>query len=166
MSLYELTRTLHHEAETHPWGKRMAVGDITMKEYADWLGALSTIHEALDPNLPVALQRCGALMEDTLACLPEQGTPNKAASEFAKSLHDPVSIGGAAYIMIGAHFRGGAVIRKRMEPKGFPCRHLRFSDAAAADQFLKLLRPLEDLAPGAQRCFRATINVMEEIQGG
>lgn len=165
MSLYEATTDLHHDAEQHPWGQRMAQGEISRSEYADWLGALTEIHVELDRHLPPYLQRGGELLLDAAATLPDMPRPIEAAMELADTLTDPVSIGGAAYIFCGAHLRGGAVIRKRMEPKGFSCHHLRFIEAKAANSWLVALRPHMELVPGARRAFEGIIRIMDDIGG-
>lgn len=164
MSLYEATRALHHQAEAHPFGARMAAGEITAQEWADWLGALAVIHAALDPHLPACLHRGRELALDRLA-LPEVSRPVQAAADFAFSLHSPASIGGAAYIFAGAHLRGGAVIRKRLEPLGLPCAHLRFDQAREADEAIKALRGDLSLVPGAVAAFEAILAIMDEIGG-
>jgi hypothetical protein len=163
MSLYELTRHLHHACEAHPFGQRMASGAISRGEWADWLGALSTIHTVLDPHLPPCLRRGPELLEDAVATLPDAPRPLSVAAAYARSLTGPVMLGGAAYIFSGAHFRGGAVMRKRLEPLGFSCAHLRFADAAGANAQIVSLRNIDHLAFGAQEAFAAILRIMGQI---
>ena len=164
MNLYEATKALHHDAESHPWGQRMAKGLIGRQEWADWLRAQAIVHAELDLHLPPCLQRSGELLLDMSVTLPAQGRDNLAARRFAKSLSGTMLIGGAAYIFCGAHLRGGAVIRKRLEPIGYSCAHLRFGFAQEANDWLKALREANELAPGAVGAFRAVIEIMGEIE--
>jgi heme oxygenase len=140
----------------------MAAGDITAQEWADWLGALALIHAALDVHLPACLHRQRELMLDRLAT-DAISRPSRAALDFAFTLDTETAVMGAAYIFFGAHLRGGAVIRKRLEPKGFPCAHLRFDQAREADEAVKALRDDLSLAPGAVAAFEAILAIMDEI---
>lgn len=164
--LYEATRDLHHSAEQHPFGARMAVGEIEMQEWADWLQAMVRLHLALDPYLPPCLQRGGALMLDVACLLPVEGRPSPVADAFAATLPgNPMRTAGAAYILCGAHLRGGAVIRRRLQPQGLPCTHLRYEHAREANNWLSALRGADATAPGARSAFQAIIGIMDEIQG-
>jgi len=164
VNLYDATTALHHDAESHPWGQRMAKGLIDRQEWADWLRAQAIVHAELDRHLPPCLQRSGELLLDMAVTLPAQGRDSLAARRFAKSLSGTTQIGGAAYIFCGAHLRGGAVIRKRLEPIGLSCAHLRFTFAQEANDWLKAMREAAELATGAVAAFRAVIEVMNEIQ--
>lgn len=164
MNLYDATKDLHHDAEKHPFGARMAAGEISKQEWADWLGAMQAIHLAIDPHLPPALQRGGALLLDLTRTLPVMPRVCWSARRFSGALDGPISIGGAAYILSGAHLRGGAVIRKRLEPLGMSCAHLRFDQAREGNEWICALRDAPEVAPGARAAFGAIIEVMDEIQ--
>lgn len=163
--LWHATRDLHHQAEDHPLARAMIAGTITPQAWADWLKAHLTIQLALDPHLPIAVQRADALALDLLALLPVEAHPSPAAAEFAGTLTDTVTIFGAAYLTIGAHRRGGRVIEKALREAGrdLPSRHTAFDDGPAAEAFVKQLREIPDLAPGARRAFAALTAVMDEI---
>ncbi|MBK5946480.1 hypothetical protein CCR83_08560 [Rhodobacter veldkampii DSM 11550] len=163
--LWQATRDLHHQAEDHPLARAMIAGTITTQAWADWLQAHLTIQLALDPHLPLAVQRADALALDLLALLPVEAQPSRVAAEFAASLTDTVAIFGAAYLTIGAHRRGGRVIEKALREAGrdLPSRHTSFDDGPAAEAFVKQLREIPDLAPGARRAFVALSAVMDEI---
>ena len=163
MDLRELTRELHHAAEQHPFGTKMSNGDVTNQEWADWLASLRQVHTVLDANLPPSLDRRGELLLDLGLLLPVYGSPTFAADKFASTLTTPDRIIGAAYIFMGAHLRGGAVIRKRLEPKGLPCNHLRFSQAKEANDYIVALRDISHAAAGATAAFRAIIEIMDEL---
>jgi len=163
--LWQATRDLHHQAEEHPLAYAMIAGTITPQAWADWLQAHLTIQLALDPHLPLAVRRADALALDLLALLPIKAHPSPAAAEFAALLTDTVAIFGAAYLTIGAHRRGGRVIEKALRAAGrdLPSRHTAFDDGPAAEAFVKQLREIPDLAPGARRAFAALTAVMDEI---
>lgn len=165
VSLYEATRDLHHEAEKHPFGGRMASGTLSVQEWADWLWAQKHVHEALDPHLPPSMQRGGALLLDLAMMLPLLPRPSTAAASFAHDLSSTPLIAGAAYVFGGAHLRGGAVIRKRLEPHGLPCAHLRFDQAREANEWLTALRSAPGIEQGARAAFRSILSVMDEIEG-
>lgn len=163
--LWQATRDLHHQAEEHPLARTMIVGTITPQAWADWLRAHLTIQLALDPHLPPAVRRADALALDLLALLPVEARPSRVAVEFAATLTDTVSIFGTAYLTIGAHRRGGRVIEKALREAGrdLPSRHTAFDDGPAAEAFVKQLREIPDLTPGARRAFAALTAVMDEI---
>lgn len=163
--LWQATRDLHHHAEEHPLARAMIDGTIKPQAWADWLQAHLTIQMALDPHLPPAVRRADALAMDLLALLPVEAHPSPAAAVFATTLTDTVSIFGAAYLTIGAHRRGGRVIEKALRTAGrdLPSHHTRFEDGAAAEAFVKHMREIPDLAPGARRAFNALTRVMDEI---
>lgn len=163
MDLRELTRELHHAAEQHPFGTKMSNGDVTTQEWADWVASLRQVHTVLDPNLPPSLDRRGELLLDLGLLLPVRGVAARAAVKFANSLTATDRIIGAAYIFMGAHLRGGAVIRKRLEPKGLPCNHLRFSQAKEANDYIVALRDISHAANGAAAAFEAIIEIMDEL---
>lgn len=163
--LWQATRDLHHQAEDHPLARAMIAGTITPQAWADWLQAHLTIQLALDPHLPFAVRRADALALDLLALLPIKAHPSPAAAEFAVTLTDALAIFGAAYLTIGAHRRGGRVIEKALREAGrdLPSRHTSFDDGSAAEAFVKQLREIPDLAPGARRAFAVLTAVMDEI---
>jgi heme oxygenase len=163
--LWQATRDLHHQAEEHPLARAMITGTITPQAWADWLQAHLTIQLVLDPHLPLAVRRADALALDLLALLPVEARPSPAAAAFAATLTDAVSIFGAAYLTIGAHRRGGRVIEKALREarRDLPSRHTAFDDGPAAEAFVKQLREIPDLAPGARQAFAALMEVMDEI---
>ena len=165
MNLYDATTELHHTAEQHSFGSRMALGELSADEWAGWLHSLLVVHVALDAHLPGCVSRAETLADDYLASggvVPPAPAARQYASELATASEETVL--GAAYIFCGAHLRGGAVIRKRLEPKGIQCDHLRFGDQAReADQFLKSLRERPELAEAAREAFRRVIGIMGDL---
>ncbi len=165
MNLYDATRDLHHDAEAHSWGAKMAKGDISQAEYWHWLWNLWLIHRDLDEYMPAESRRGMALGWD----MAKTDCKATIVAQLAVGVYDFANMsdaerGGWAYIMIGAHFRGGAVIRKRMEPKGFSCQHLRFEDPAKVNEYLVSLRERPECAEGARAAFKAIIEIMNRIE--
>jgi hypothetical protein len=165
--LWEATRDLHHKAEHHPVAKRMVDGSITAQEWCDWLHAHWLIHQAIDPHLPAHVRRTDALAQDLLELLPCTAHWSPAADGFAVNVQgDPAMIFGAAYLLVGAHRRGGQVIERAMREKGvnLPSNHIVFEDPSAAELFVRDLRNRVELADGARRAFEVLYLVMEEIE--
>jgi hypothetical protein len=165
MNLYEATRELHHSAESHPLAKSMMDGSVTDQQWCDWLYAMWVIHSAIDPNVPEYVRRAASLQQDLLDMLPFMPSRSNVAVHFARTLDNPVAIGGAAYIFIGAHRRGGRVIKKAMEDadRGLPNSHTVFEDNQNSELFVRNLRNYPDLAMGAKKAFAAVVAIMDEI---
>lgn len=165
MTLFEATRHLHHACEAHPVGQAMITATITPQAWCDWLGALRVIHQAIDPHLPPYAQVTGELTLDLIDMLPVLPRPNLAAEAFARSLTTPERIGGAAYVLVGAHRRGGRVTEKKFADAGLdlPCRHVRFFAPDPAEALVKSLRERTALSASAVATFEALLRVMDEI---
>lgn len=166
MSLYTATANTHHDAEQHPFGERLATGTLTREEYAAWIYAMCEIHFELDAYLPPCLQRLGALTLDLLAL---GGDPSR---EFMPSIDHIFEhkeeggigyVGGLAYIVCGANLRGGQVIKKTLEPLGFPCNHATFYDFKEPNAWLEKFREMDHLADAANQAFRDIIAIMDQI---
>jgi hypothetical protein len=165
MNLFNATKELHHACELHPLGQAMVDGTVTAQQWADWLGALHVLHSALDPHLPPYAQVSGELTMDLMDMLPIVPNSVFAAHDFARTLTSPANIGGAAYVLVGAHRRGGRVIEKCLQKAGLalPMRHVRFFAADDAEALLRWLRNKDQLIKPAQATFIAILDVMEEI---
>jgi hypothetical protein len=165
MTLYEATRDLHHACEAHAVGQRMTRGTVTAQEWADWLSAFRVIHAAVDPTLPPHFARDSYLARD-LAQLP---APNmsRAAADFAGSLLSSTSgdsFAGAAYVLHGAHRRGGRVLAAKMKAIGLPTEHVVYEFPVAVEEWVRSARQRESLAPTARATFEALLAVMDEIE--
>jgi heme oxygenase len=161
-TLYSATRELHHACEAHPVGQRMSQGIITPQEWADWLEAFRVIHLAVDPILPTHMARDRALLAD-LESLPAPNAP-VAAAAFAASLSTVPQQEGAAYVIHGAHRRGGAVLAKTMTSAGLPTSHVIYVEPTLTENFIKTTRTRLDLAEPARATFQALLATMDEIQ--
>jgi hypothetical protein len=169
MTLYVATRDLHHACEAHPVGQRMSAGTVTAQEWADWLAAFRAIHRVIDPHLPLHLTRVALLDADLTAMQVEHGVvghePN-AAVRFAHFLTTEDARLGAAYVLHGAHRRGGAVLAKTMASLRFATAHVFYPLPAEAEAFVKQLRDRAELAKAATATFNALLLSMDEIAGG
>lgn len=168
MNLYDATKEVHHGAQETPFGKRMSEGSLSRQEWLDWMNANAIIHSVLDPTMPPCAKRLHTLSQDIWAMLPLQPrtlvVPRQVVEKLART-ENTAFIGGLVYVLTGANYRGGAVIRKTLEPLGFPCRHLRFEreDAIRLEEWLRELREMEQLAQGAQEAFEFMTAIMTEI---
>jgi heme oxygenase len=172
--LYSLTREMHHGAQSHPFMQRMVKGEITTQEWVDWLEALKDIYEVIDCALPEQLRRYRLLLLDLVETYPVLPNNSVAAKFYVKKLTNPVHIIGACYIFSSANLRGGVLIRKRLEPLGFPCNHLRRYRADAkydnkqlaleAEVELRRLRVARNAFEGANAAFSAVIDIASEIE--
>ena len=138
---------------------------MSEQDWCDWLGVFHVLHMAIDPWVPPYAQVTGALTLDLIEMLPLTPTPVEAAKRFAATLDTAEKIGGAAYVLIGAHRRGGQVMERRFAEAGrtLPLRHVRFHDPATAELFVKELRLRGELADTARATFQCLLDAMEEI---
>jgi len=165
VSLYAATRDLHHACEAHPLGQRMSAGTVSSQQWADWLAAFRAIHAAMDPHLDQHLARV-AYLDDDLGILAANGILSvepKAARIFSESLTDNYKLLGAAYVLHGAHRRGGAVLAKRMGAVGLPTLHVNYPLPQLTEVFIKDLRMRYDLVDAATAAFQALLSSMGEI---
>jgi len=161
MSLYALTKHLHHACEAHPFGSRMSKGNVTPQEWADWLWAFSVLHFVVDPSLPRSFAR-GMALEMDLSVLPP-ATPSRAAFLFAAHLTEEDRT-GAAYVLHGAHCSGGRVMAPILSKRGLPVAHTVYQDWDAVRKWLTSTRDNEDAAHVAASTFQCLLSVMDEIE--
>jgi heme oxygenase len=161
-TLWHATRDLHHACEAHPVGQRMTAGTVTRQEWADWLAAFRAVHVVIDPHHPAHMARV-ALLDADLALLPKPWD-GKAAQALADSLTTPQAIEAAAYVLHGAHRRGGRVLASTMGKAGLPTAHVVYPMPAEVEALVKSLRDRADLADGARAVFAGLLAVMDEIE--
>jgi len=160
--LYEATRDLHHACEAHPVGQRMTAGTVSRQEWADWLAAFRAVHAVIDPHHPAHMARV-ALLDADLALLPAPRV-GQAANTLAATLTTPTSIAAAAYVLHGAHRRGGRVLASTMGKACLPTAHVIYPLPAEVEALVKALRDRADLASGARAVFAGLLAVMDEIE--
>ena len=71
---------------------------------------------------------------------------------------------GAAYVLHGAHRRGGRVLASTMGKAGLPTAHVIYPLPAEVEALVKALRDRADLASGARAVFAGLLAVMDEIE--
>ena len=162
MSLFELTRDMHHACEQHEVGQRFSKGVATRQEWADWLWAFRCLHTVTDPSLPSDMHRDAALSSD-LAFLP-QANASLSALRFSETLVGQDTT-GAAYVLHGAHRSGGRVMAPVMVKRGFPVQHIMYRDPDAAQAWVKAARMQTGFATQARETFLCLLAVMDEISG-
>jgi hypothetical protein len=162
MTLYSLTRDLHHVCEDHPVGAAMSRGDISAQWWADWLNALIAIHQVIDTVAPPPLRFAQALKED-LAESAVPPRPTRSAHHLSATLAgNPYLADAAHYVITGAHLMGGAVMRKSIGDR-LPTGHLYPYDRNRVVEDWKPYRDRVDLGEEARQVFRSLIHIMDEI---
>jgi len=144
-------------------GQRMTAGSVSHQEWADWLAAFRAVHVVIDPHHPAHMARV-ALLDADLALLPAPRV-GQAANTLAATLTTPTSIAAAAYVLHGAHRRGGRVLASTMGKAGLPTAHVIYPLPAEVEALVKSLRDRADLADGARAVFAGLLAVMDEIEG-
>jgi hypothetical protein len=165
-NLYSATTEIHHTAQKHPFGKRLAAGNISVQEWADWLDIHALAYGALDPYLPQCLKRSHDIALDLLAVLPVKPNRSDSFVEFLGSLNGIGDLMGAAYTLVGANLRGGQVMKGRLESKGFVVNHTDFTpdEIQEGEGWLKAIRATPEIAEAAKKTFWALYQVMDEIE--
>jgi heme oxygenase len=161
MSLYESTRELHHACEQHAIGQAMVNGTVTSQQWADWLSAFRTLHAVIDATLPDAMNR-DKLLKDDLSKLPEARKLN-APYRLIGELDTEAKLAGAAYVLHGAHRRGGQYLLKKMSETGLPASHVIYEDPSSVEHWIRSIRGREDLTEGATLAFQCMLDTMDEI---
>lgn len=165
MNLYEYTTAAHHGAETSKLGGLLTSGTVSRQQWANWLHSELCLRENMDVFLPQSMRRSADLTMDLLSMGDVKS--NIIDTEFVWSIvvktRNVQYLGGLLYIIGGANLRGGAVIRKTLEPLGFPCRHLHWNpdEAFHADRWLKELREFSWLGDAANEAFKDVVAVMD-----
>ena len=160
--LWEATRDMHHACEAHAVGAAMATGKPPVQWYSDWLVALLAIHRVIDPHFPACIHRVDRLLDDIESMAqPVRNIP--AADEYIATLTDAAALGGAGYVLTGAHLMGGEIMRRRLE--GYPTTHLQWDDRPLALAQLRELRERDDVVLPARNCFIALLKIMDWIEG-
>lgn len=162
MSLYDLTKDLHHACEAHPLGQAMVSGSISPEAWADWLWAMRALHLVIDPPLPAHMDRHGPLTAD-LAVLPPARVSAVALTFAAYLAARPDVTVGAAYVLHGAHRSGGRVLAPKMAKRGLPTNHTSYRHPDAVRDWLGGVRDLRDAAGQARATFGCLLAVMDEI---
>lgn len=164
--LWKATRELHHACEAHAVGQLMSSGQLSPQMWADWLAAFRAIHRAIDPHMPLHLARVALLDADIEAMRVVHGVTAKepqAARKFAESLDTEDARLGAAYVLHGAHRRGGAALARVMGAMQFATAHVAYPLPREAEAFIELLRGRVDLAEPAVATFCALLATMNEM---
>ena len=131
--LKEGTQSLHDEAESGDFQRRMVSGELTREEFASFLAQMHHVHATLDPALDAAAasdERLASIFQTThhrldlldqdLVDLDADASeaPLPAITEFvefvkSRSTDSPVSLLGALYVMEGAT-NGNKIVAKRL----------------------------------------------------
>lgn len=162
MTLYTLTRDLHHVCEDHPVGASMSRGDVCEQWWADWLLALFRIHHIIDSELDPRL-RCVDRIREDLSASRVDPRGNVPAGKLCERLREDKYMRIAAhYVLTGAHLMGGQVMRKTIGDR-LPTKHLQLDNRR---EILDLWRPYRDrvdVAEEAREVFRSLLAIMDRM---
>jgi len=159
--LKEETKELHHSAEKHPIGESMANGTIRKEWWAEWVAALCIIHEYIDYYNDGSMRRIDELRQDLME-LKCPTHSNVAAQKYVESLKDIKDIEAATYVFTGAHLMGGAITAKALNGR-LPAKHLEWTDRKETLKHWSPLREKLELKEGANKAFKAVIDILDEI---
>lgn len=83
---------------------------------------------------------------------------------FAERLNH-ANVYGAAYILLGAHKRGGRVIQNAMKEHGlnFQQSHIIFDENQKVELYIRMLRDDITLLEGATMAFTYIVKIFDEI---
>lgn len=180
MSLREITKDLHHEAETTKFAKLLLSGKISREDYANYLYQLVLIYNAIE---------MGNRVEGTLSKLPDIERTHAIYQDFIELAgvdHNykwlPVTLEYYNYLLnligdssqrpkIKAHLycrhmgdlHGGQIIKKQV-----PFSKGRFYQFKDPDNLKTAIRAelTDDLGPEACVAFEYAIKMMRELYAG
>lgn len=162
MTLYTLTRDLHHICEDHPVGASMSRGDVPAQWWADWLYSLFRIHRIIDADIDPSLQ-CADRLEADIKATSVDPRKNLPAVSFCEKLKGDENLRTAAhYVLTGAHLMGGQVMKKTIGDR-LPTLHLQMDNRKEVLNIWKPYRERVDVAEEARIVFRALLDIMDEI---
>lgn len=165
MSLFSLTRDLHHACEEHPVGGSMSRGDVHPQHWADWLGVLHAVHSLIDPEIDPAFSRVPEIERDmqAMADMGYQPRSLETAAQTVDAMKRDAKLREAAhYVITGAHLMGGQVMRVKIGGR-LPTEHLVLADRPALMDLWAPIRERVDLADHARGVFRALLDIMDEM---
>lgn len=179
MSLREITKTLHQEAESTPFTKKLIKGEVSKELYADYLYQLLAIYDPIEfsatrqgffDRLP-GLARLNAIYQDFLE-IAEPGKHyqlSQATIDYhtylIKLANDPTTkhlIKAHMYVRHMGDLNGGQIIKTKV-----PYSSGRFYEFAGDVDALKAAIRQElsdDLGDEAIVAFQWTIKVLNELQ--
>ena len=162
VSLFSLTRDLHHACEEHPVGNAMSKGDVNEQWWADWLGVLHAAHSVLDKEIDERFGCVDKLEQDIKA---SNVSPRECVSALAmveRLKQDKNFLLAAHYVLTGAHLMGGQVMRKTIGER-LPTAHLQLGDRKDMLQHWMPMRERVDLADEARDVFKCLLDIMDDI---
>jgi len=181
MSLKEITKDLHHEAETTKFAKLLLSGKITKEDYANYLYQLILVYNAIElgnrvegnfKNLP-GLERTHAIYQDFIEIagvdhnyqwLPETISYSKYLMDLIRDPAQRPKIKAHLYCRHMGDLHGGQIIKKQVAhiSKG------RFYDFKDPDALKMAIRQelTDDLGDEARVAFQWAIRMMRELYNG
>jgi heme oxygenase len=178
MSLKELTKDLHTEAENTEFAKRMMQGELTLEEYVNYLYQLILVYQPIElgcnllgilDELP-GLERTPRLLEDyrelekqvqshKLYWVPSTITYHNHLLELTRDSNKRHLIKAHMYVRHMGDLFGGQMIVKRVPGSG---KFYRFENS---EELKKNIRThlTDDLGDEARLAFEWNIKIMKEL---
>jgi heme oxygenase len=175
MSLRELTKEKHQEAERQEFVNHLLGGDIDPLFYAEFLGNQHPIYDVLE-NLSMAsgvmsnfdpdIRRAPAIWEDFKELWPEDKklTLRPVVAEYLQHIknlfqNDPSKLMAHIYVRHMGDLAGGQMIAKKVPGSG---KFYKFNDPTKLKEQIRS-KITDDLAEEANVCFGYAIRLFKEL---
>ncbi len=176
MSLREITKDLHHQAETTATAKLLLSGKITKEVYANWLYQLILIYGPIEFGNKVqgffdavpGIERLASVYQDFIELADPNATYTWMPSTIAyhayliNLINDPVRkplIKAHSYVRHMGDLSGGQVVAKQVPGSG---KQFQFENSDAIKSVVRASLT-DDLGEEACEAFRWNIKIMREF---
>jgi hypothetical protein len=164
-NLYAATKDLHHACEEHSLGQRMVHAAVTAQEWADWLQAFRWMHFHADQAVPFTMERDWLFDADLRELGRRYGVVGRQSKAVARWLFGVEwrDKEAAAYVLHGAHKRGGRLLAPILAACKLPSAHTYYPLPREAEEVVRGFRERDDLIEPARQVFATLLEVMDEI---
>jgi len=172
MSLKDLTKEKHRDAERCAFSQKLISGDMSVHDYANYLVQMGYVYQILEnraytlnllQDLP-GIARAYSIQKDIVELVGEDHGLTYLPStvqygKYLESLKDPKSIMAHLYVRHMGDLFGGQIIAKKVPGSGY---FYQFNDR---DRLIFLVRSkiTDDLADEALTAFDCSISIMKEL---
>ena len=172
MSLKDLTKEKHRDAERCVFSQKLISGDISVHDYANYLVQMGHVYQVLEnkaysfnltQDMP-GIARSWAIQQDIVELVSEDHGLNYLPSalkysEYLNSLKDPDRILAHLYVRHMGDLFGGQIIAKKVPGSG---KFYQFKDPERLI-FTMRNKITDDLADEANVAFDYSIAIMKEL---
>ena len=177
MSLKELTRSKHSNAERSWFAGRMISGQITNEEYSVYLKQQYECYKALedrfskldstDDSLPENLKRADSILEDLKELC--SNIKNITVLDSTKKYTDYIlneckadMLYAHVYVRYLGDLKGGQMIAKQIPGMG---KYYKFEDPDGLEQFIRnQLRQDKQFVDECNKCFDSAITLFKDLK--